>query len=70
MRTASRRGTTAGWVAIAVLFPFYVGREFGTPLEALAFGVGLSAVFGIARVLSLAWLVVLLTLRTASRAAA
>jgi DHA1 family multidrug resistance protein-like MFS transporter len=61
-----RRGAVLG----QILFPFYLGGVFGPPLGALAFGVGQSAVFGIAAVLSLAPLVVLLTLRPATRAAA
>jgi DHA1 family multidrug resistance protein-like MFS transporter len=61
-----RRGAVLG----QILFPFYLGGVFGPPLGALAFGVGQSAVFGIAAVLSLAPLVVLLTLRPAIRAAA
>ena len=61
-----RRGAVLG----QILFPFYLGGVLGPPLGALAFGVGQSAVFGIAAVLSLAPLVVLLTLRPAPRAAA
>jgi len=61
-----RRGAVLG----QILFPFYLGGVFGPPLGALAFGVGQPAVFGIAAVLSLAPLVVLLTLRPAPRAAA
>jgi len=61
-----RRGAVLG----QILFPFYLGGVFGPPLGALAFGVGQSAVFGIAAVLSLAPLIVLLTLRPAARAAA
>jgi DHA1 family multidrug resistance protein-like MFS transporter len=56
-----RRGAVLG----QILFPFYLGGVFGPPLGALAFGAGQPAVFGIAAVLSLAPLVVLLTLRTA-----
>lgn len=55
-----RRGAVLG----QILFPFYLGGVFGPPLGALAFGAGQPAVFGIAAVLSLAPLVVLLTLRT------
>lgn len=54
-----RRGAVLG----QILFPFYLGGVFGPPLGALAFGAGQPAVFGIAAVLSLAPLVVLLTLR-------
>lgn len=61
-----RRGAVLG----QILFPFYLGGVFGPPLGALAFGAGQSAVFGIAAVLSLAPLIVLLTLRPAIRAAA
>jgi len=61
-----RRGAVLG----QILFPFYLGGVFGPPLGALAFGVGQVAVFGIAATLSLAPLVVLLTLRPAPRAAA
>jgi MFS family permease len=55
-----RRGAVLG----QILFPFYLGGVFGPPLGALVFGAGQPAVFGIAAVLSLAPLVVLLTLRT------
>src|SRR5713226_262691 len=58
-----RRGAVLG----QILFPFYLGGVFGPPLGALAFGVGQSAVFGIAAVLSLSPLIVLLTLRPATR---
>jgi MFS family permease len=60
-----RRGAVLG----QILFPFYLGGVFGPPLGALAFGAGQPAVFGIAAVLSLAPLVVLLTLRTTRQAA-
>lgn len=60
-----RRGAVLG----QILFPFYLGGVFGPPLGALAFGVGQAEVFGIAAVLSLAPLVVLLTLRPARPAA-
>jgi MFS family permease len=60
-----RRGAVLG----QILFPFYLGGVFGPPLGALAFGAGQPAVFGIAAVLSLAPLVVLLTLRTPRHAA-
>jgi MFS transporter, DHA1 family, multidrug resistance protein len=58
-----RRGAVLG----QILFPFYLGGVFGPPLGALAFGVGQPVVFGIAAVLSLAPLIVLLTLRPAAR---
>jgi DHA1 family multidrug resistance protein-like MFS transporter len=58
-----RRGAVLG----QILFPFYLGGVFGPPLGALAFGVGQPAVFGIAAVLSLAPLIVLLTLRPVAR---
>jgi MFS transporter, DHA1 family, multidrug resistance protein len=61
-----RRGAVLG----QILFPFYLGGVFGPPLGALAFGVGQSVVFGIAAVLSLAPLIVLLTLRPVVRVAA
>lgn len=61
-----RRGAVLG----QILFPFYLGGVFGPPLGALAFGVGQVAVFGIAAALSLAPLIVLLTLRPATRVAA
>jgi MFS family permease len=60
-----RRGAVLG----QILFPFYLGGVFGPPLGALAFGGGQPAVFGIAAVLSLAPLVVLLTLRTTRQVA-
>jgi MFS family permease len=53
-----RRGAVLG----QVLFPFYVGGVFGPLIGAAAFGAGQLVVFGIAAVLSLAPLVVLLTL--------
>jgi DHA1 family multidrug resistance protein-like MFS transporter len=56
-----RRGAVLG----QILFPFYLGGVLGPPLGALAFGLGQMWVFGIAAVLSLAPLVVLLTLRSA-----
>jgi MFS transporter, DHA1 family, multidrug resistance protein len=61
-----RRGAVLG----QILFPFYLGGVFGPPLGAIAFGVGQAAVFGIAAVLSLAPLIVLLTLRPVTRVAA
>jgi MFS transporter, DHA1 family, multidrug resistance protein len=53
-----RRGAVLG----QILFPFYVGGVFGPLIGAAAFGAGQLVVFGIAAVLSLAPLVVLLTL--------
>jgi DHA1 family multidrug resistance protein-like MFS transporter len=53
-----RRGAVLG----QILFPFYVGGVFGPLIGAAAFGAGQPVVFGIAAVLSLAPLVVLLTL--------
>lgn len=60
-----RRGAVLG----QILFPFYVGGVVGPVIGAAAFGAGQLAVFGIAAVLSLAPLVVLLTLRPAARVA-
>lgn len=59
--TPERRGAVLG----QILFPFYLGGVFGPPLGALAFGAGQTVVFGIAAALSLAPLLVLLTLRRA-----
>jgi DHA1 family multidrug resistance protein-like MFS transporter len=56
-----RRGAVLG----QILFPFYLGGVVGPPVGAIAFGVGQPLVFGIAAVLSLAPLIVLLTLRRA-----
>lgn len=53
-----RRGAVLG----QILFPFYVGGVFGPLIGAAAFGAGQPVVFGIAAVLSLAPLVVLLTM--------
>jgi DHA1 family multidrug resistance protein-like MFS transporter len=53
-----RRGAVLG----QILFPFYVGGVFGPLIGAAAFGAGQLVVFGIAAVLSLAPLIVLLTL--------
>jgi MFS family permease len=53
-----RRGAVLG----QILFPFYVGGVFGPLIGAAAFGAGQPIVFGIAAVLSLAPLVVLLTM--------
>jgi DHA1 family multidrug resistance protein-like MFS transporter len=54
-----RRGAVLG----QILFPFYVGGVIGPLIGAVAFGRGQPVIFGIAAVLSLAPLVVLLTLR-------
>src|SRR5439155_17932368 len=54
-----RRGAVLG----QILFPFYVGGVIGPLIGAVAFGAGQTVIFGIAAVLSLAPLVVLLTLR-------
>jgi MFS family permease len=54
-----RRGAVLG----QILFPFYVGGVLGPLIGAAAFGAGQLVVFGIAATLSLAPLVVLLTLR-------
>ena len=53
-----RRGAVLG----QILFPFYVGGVFGPLIGAAAFGAGQLVVFGIAAALSLAPLIVLLTL--------
>jgi DHA1 family multidrug resistance protein-like MFS transporter len=63
--SAERRGAVLG----QILFPFYVGGVIGPLIGAAAFGAGQLVVFGIAATLSLAPLVVLLTLRPAARAA-
>ena len=60
-----RRGAVLG----QILFPFYLGGVLGPLIGAAAFGAGQTLVFGIAAALSLAPLIVLLTLRAASRAA-
>ena len=59
--TAERRGAVLG----QIMFPFYIGGLVGPPIGALAFHAGQSAVFGIAGVLSLAPLIVVLTMRAA-----
>ncbi len=62
-----RRGAVLG----QILFPFYVGGVAGPLIGAAAFGAGQAVVFSIAAVLSLAPLVVLLTMpRGAPRARA
>jgi len=62
--SAERRGAVLG----QILFPFYVGGVVGPVIGAAAFAAGQKYVFGIAAVLSLAPLVVLLTLpRTAPK---
>jgi MFS family permease len=58
-----RRGAVLG----QILFPFYLGGVIGPLIGAAAFGAGQPVVFGIAAVLSLAPLVVLLTMPRASR---
>jgi MFS family permease len=59
--TPERRGAVLG----QIMFPFYVGGIVGPPIGNLAFHVGQGAVFAVAAVLSLAPLVVMLTLRPA-----
>lgn len=54
-----RRGAVLG----QILFPFYIGGVIGPLIGAAAFGSGQMLIFAIAAVLSLAPLVVLLTLR-------
>ncbi len=58
-----RRGAVLG----QILFPFYIGGVIGPLIGAAAFGAGQPIVFGIAALLSLAPLVVLLTLPRESR---
>jgi MFS transporter, DHA1 family, multidrug resistance protein len=58
-----RRGAVLG----QILFPFYVGGVIGPLIGAVAFGAGQPVVFGIAAVLSLAPLIVLLTMPRASK---
>jgi DHA1 family multidrug resistance protein-like MFS transporter len=53
-----RRGAVLG----QILFPFYFGGVIGPLIGAVAFGAGQRVVFGVAAVLSLAPLVVLLTM--------
>jgi MFS family permease len=53
-----RRGAVLG----QILFPFYVGGLLGPIIGAVAFGHGQPVIFAIAAVLSLAPLVVMLTL--------
>jgi MFS family permease len=55
-----RRGAVLG----QILFPFYVGGVIGPLLGAVAFGRGQPVIFAIGAVLSLAPLVVLLTMRS------
>jgi MFS family permease len=55
-----RRGAVLG----QILFPFYVGGVVGPLIGGVAFAAGQPFIYGIAAVLSLAPLVVLLTLRT------
>lgn len=59
-----RRGAVLG----QIFFPFYIGGVLGPLLGGLVFGAGQLALFGTAAVLSLAPLVVLLTLSPAARA--
>ena len=61
--SAERRGAVLG----QILFPFYIGGVIGPLIGAAAFGAGQIYVFGIAAILSLAPLVVLLTLPPAAR---
>jgi MFS transporter, DHA1 family, multidrug resistance protein len=56
-----RRGAVLG----QIMFPFYIGGLAGPVIGAFAFHIGQSAVFGVAAVLSLAPLIVLLTMRPA-----
>jgi MFS family permease len=58
-----RRGAVLG----QILFPFYFGGVAGPLIGAIAFGAGQSVVFGIAAALSLAPLVVLLTMPRESK---
>ncbi|HKV88993.1 MAG TPA: MFS transporter [Candidatus Dormibacteraeota bacterium] len=58
-----RRGAVLG----QIFFPFYIGGVIGPVLGGLVFGAGQLAVYGTAAVLSLAPLVVLLTLKRAAR---
>jgi MFS family permease len=58
-----RRGAVLG----QILFPFYFGGVVGPLIGAAAFSAGQTVVFGIAAVLSLAPLIVLLTLPRESR---
>jgi DHA1 family multidrug resistance protein-like MFS transporter len=58
-----RRGAVLG----QILFPFYFGGVVGPLIGAAAFGAGQPVVFGIAAVLSLAPLIVLLTLPREAR---
>jgi MFS transporter, DHA1 family, multidrug resistance protein len=58
-----RRGAVLG----QILFPFYIGGVIGPLIGAAAFGSGQPVVFGIAAALSLAPLVVLLTLPRSQR---
>jgi DHA1 family multidrug resistance protein-like MFS transporter len=61
--SAERRGAVLG----QILFPFYFGGVAGPLIGAFAFGAGQPVVFGIAAVLSLAPLVVLLTMPRESK---
>jgi MFS family permease len=55
-----RRGAVLG----QILFPFYLGGVIGPIIGAVAFGRGQLLIFAIAAVLSLAPLVVMLTMRS------
>lgn len=59
--SAERRGAVLG----QILFPFYVGGVVGPVIGGAVFAAGQPAVFGVAAVLSLAPLIVLLTMRPA-----
>jgi hypothetical protein len=59
--SAERRGAVLG----QILFPFYLGGVIGPVIGGVAFAAGQPVVYGIAALLSLAPLVVLLTLRPA-----
>jgi DHA1 family multidrug resistance protein-like MFS transporter len=56
----ARRGAVLG----QILFPFYIGGVIGPLIGAVAFGRGQPVIFAIAAVLSLAPLVVMLTMRS------
>ena len=60
-----RRGAVLG----QILFPFYLGGVIGPLIGAVAFGAGQPVVFGIAALLSLAPLIVLLTMPRESKVA-
>ncbi len=58
-----RRGAVLG----QILFPFYLGGVVGPLIGAVAFGAGQRVVFGVAAILSLAPLIVLLTMPRESK---